>query len=103
MEININLHLNERADGDGIPEGDDVDPQDYLLTPREIGDAIAQLFKALDAKLQVQDPHLELPYHNDDSEDIFEATIRSSHLEGSRLIIFGRFLDGGGQVVDQHT
>jgi len=97
MEININFRLQDYEDAD-MPEGV-TDPQELLLTPRELGHAIAEFYKALDAKTQLMDPVLRLPFHNDDSEDIFEV-IREE-MQDSRIIPYVELMGPADVVREQ--
>ena len=75
MNITLSFML-EDYESKHLPEGygyelGEKDPQELLLTPQELGDAFVAFLKALDAKGQLLEPVLRLPYYNDDSEDIF--------------------------------
>jgi hypothetical protein len=106
MELNLNFVLetyevNDMPEDVGYGEGQ-RDPQDLLLTPRELGDAIVAFFKALDAKGQLQDPCIQLPYHNDDTEDIFKVIKQG--MEDTRHVPYVQLMDiDGVRVIDQHN
>jgi len=72
----------DMPDDVGYEEGQ-KDPQDFLLTPQELGDALVVFLKAVAAKGQLFDPVIQLPYYNDDSEDI--AQVVFNHPDYSRL------------------
>jgi hypothetical protein len=106
MNITLSFML-EDYESKHLPEGygyelGERDPQDLLLTPQELGDAFVAFLKALDAKEQLMDPIIRLPYHNDDSEDIFAVIQRG--MSQTRIIPYVEMMDQGHtRVIESHT